>query len=247
VVKKEVGRMMADYEQLLETFYRSLLRPGDVVIDAGAHTGRHTLPMIRAVSPSGKVYAFEPLPFARFELERAAAATDPNSTVVMIYPYALSNREGTDDFVVAVDLPAYSGLKTRIYDGPCRTDKIQVQVRMLDHLFIEVERLEYIKIDAEGGELDILRGATAILDRLRPVVTFEFGANSIGNYGVTVEDMADFWLPKPYVLFDILGRPLSSDQFVQSAVKQEVWDYLAVPIERADRIIHSWRSAMNTV
>ena len=37
--------MVPDYEQMLETFYKGLLSPGDTCIDVGAHTGRHTLPM----------------------------------------------------------------------------------------------------------------------------------------------------------------------------------------------------------
>ncbi len=196
---------MPDYEQLLEEFYRTLLKPGDVAIDAGAHVGRHTVPIARAVAPGGQVFAFEPLPSARTQLEQAVAG----NAAVTVQPFALADREGEDEFVVAVDLPAYSGLKTRIYDGPTRLERIRVEVRMLDRLFANADRLDYIKIDAEGGELGILRGAAALLERFAPVVTFEFGANSLGSYGITVEDMAAFWADRPYAIFDILQRPLN--------------------------------------
>jgi len=162
---------------------------------------------------------------------------------VVVQPFALADREGEDEFVVAVDIPAYSGLKTRIYDGPTRVERIRVDVRTLDGLFAHADRLDYIKIDAEGGELGILRGATVLLERFAPVITFEFGANSLGSYGVTVEDMAEFWRDKRYMIYDILGRPLDSPRFAASAVTQEVWDYVALPEPRAAQIVAAWRAA----
>jgi FkbM family methyltransferase len=233
---------MPDYEQLLEYFYCSLLKAGDVAIDAGAHTGRPTLPIARAVAPGGRVFAFEPLPLARAQLDHSIAI---GAAGVSVYPYALADREGEDEFVVAVDLPAYSGLKTRIYDGPTRLERIRVDVRMLDSLLADADRLDYIKIDAEGGELGILRGAKALLARFAPVVTFEFGANSLGNYGITVEDMADFWVGRPYAIFDILQRPLNRDAFILSAKRQDVWDYVALPVDRAKGLLRRWQSHSN--
>ena len=230
---------MIDYEQLLEGFYTTLLRPGDVVVDVGAHTGRHTLPMIRAVAPGGQVFAFEPLPMARAQLERSIADRGPGVTV---FPYALADREGTDEFVVALDLPAYSGLKTRIYDAPTRLERISVEVRTLDGVLAGQRSVRYVKIDAEGGELGILRGATSMLARQRPVVSFEFGANSLASYGISVRDMAEFWSGKAYVLHDILGNPLDAGEFERSAVTQNVWDYLATPAEIADAVTANWRS-----
>lgn len=231
--------MTADYEQLLEQFYRTLLRPGDVAIDAGAHTGRHTVPIAQLIAPGGKVFAFEPLPFARAELERVTA----RDVGVVVQPFALSDQEGEDEFVVAVDMPGYSGLKTRTYDGQTRVERISVNVRTLDGLFAHANRLNYVKIDAEGGELGILRGSTALLERFAPVVTFEFGANSLGSYGITVEDMAEFWRDKKYLLYDILGRPLDLQRFAASAHTQEVWDYVALPEPRAAQVVAAWRAA----
>ena len=240
---RKANAIVLDYEQLLENFYRSLLRPGDVAIDVGAHTGRHTLPIACAVAPGGRVFAFEPLPFARAQLGEAVATDVPQ---VSVYPFALADRDAEDEFVVAVDLPAYSGLQTRIYDAPTRLERIRVEVRTLDGLFAQTNRVDYIKIDAEGGELAILRGATALLERCAPVVTFEFGANSLASYGITVEDMADFWRTKPYAIYDILGAPLDPRQLARSALEQKVWDYVALPEQRATQIVAAWRAALSS-
>ena len=154
------------------------------------------------------------------QLDQAVAAGDAG---VRVYPYALADRKGEDEFVVAVDLPAYSGLKIRTYDGPTRLERIRVDVRTLDGLFAVSDRLDYIKIDADGGDIGILRGATALLERFVPVVTFEFGANSLGSYGITVEDMAGFWRDKPYVIYDILGRELGPEQFMEAPSGRRCW------------------------
>jgi FkbM family methyltransferase len=230
--------LMPDFEQLLENFYRTFLKPGDVAIDCGAHTGRHTLPIARAVAPGGRVFAFEPLPLARAELDAAVAA---GASEIFVYPYALADREGEDDFVVAVDMPGYSGLKTRRYDGPTRLERIRVDVRTLDGLFVDADRLDYIKIDAEGGELGILRGALGLIRKFSPIVTFEFSISSLGSYGITVADMAAFWTDLRYEIFDIRQRPLNPDEFIQSANAQHVWDYVALPVDRAQELLRRWQ------
>jgi hypothetical protein len=79
------------------------------------------------------------------------------------------------------------------------------------------------------------------------VVTFEFGANSIGDYGITVGEMADFWIEREYRIFDILARPLATrDAFAESATVQSVWDYVALPGEAAslsERVFPELRSS----
>lgn len=82
----------------------------------------------------------------------------------------------------------------------------------------------------------------ALLDRFAPVVTFEFGASSVGGYGITVEDMAEFWRGKPFAIFDILGRRLGTEELIESTVKQEVWDYVALPVPRAEPILREWNA-----
>lgn len=50
------------FESTVRTVYETILSPGDVAVDVGAHVGKHTLPMARLVAPEGKIIAFEPIP-----------------------------------------------------------------------------------------------------------------------------------------------------------------------------------------
>jgi FkbM family methyltransferase len=231
-----------DFEARVQRVYEAVLRPGDVAIDVGAHRGRHLIPMARCVAPIGRVLAFEPLPVCREYLAASFARDWPDlGAIVTVHDCALGESSGRAEFVIARDAIGYSGLRERTYDVPTSLERIPVDVRRLDEFALNLASLAYIKIDAEGGELHILRGAREAIEKFRPVVTFEFGASAIGQYGVTVLEMADFWIERGYHLVDILGRPLPTrDAFAESATLQQIWDYVALPEGAgplADRVV----------
>lgn len=220
-----------DFEERVRRVYNEVLRDGDLAVDVGAHRGLHTLPMARAVAPGGRVWAFEPLPACRRELV-AALGNEPGpvAATVSVCREALSDFVGAADYVVAVDAPAYSGLRRRTYDVPTRLETMRVDVTTLDDVFGECDGLRFIKIDAEGGEYHILRGAHRCLRRYRPLICFEFGANAIAEYGVQSVAMATLLRRHGYRIYDILGDDVTEPAwFIASARRQEVWDYVAVP------------------
>ena len=226
---------VTDFEDVVQAVYEASLRSGDVAIDVGAHVGRHTIPMARAVAPTGKTHACEPLAQCQAALAERLVHEHPElEPVVTIYPYALSDHQGVAEFVVATAAPAYSGLRERVYDIPTALERIEVPLRTIDALFLDLPSLRYVKMDVEGGELDVCRGAAAVIEKFRPLVTFEFGINSAAGYRATPADMARFWLDRGYTLYDVEGRDLDLDAFIESATVQRVWDYVAVPTENCE-------------
>lgn len=224
-------RVPPDYEVLVQHVYEALLRPGDVAFDVGAHVGRHTAPMAHCVGPTGRVLAFEPLPSCADELRRASAAGR-----VEVHDCALGATPGHAEFVVAVDQPAYSGLRERLYDAPTRLERLPIDVRTLDEMTAGLRSLRLVKIDVEGGEVDVLRGGRATLLRLRPVVVFEFGLRAIGNYDCSPADAFGLLDEMGYRLHGIDGRLLDAESFTQAATMQRIYDYVAVPREDGDAI-----------
>jgi FkbM family methyltransferase len=221
-----------NYEVLVQETYEAILRNGDIAIDVGAHRGRHCLVMAEKVFPAGKVLAFEPLPMCRAGLEKEIAEYRPElAHILKVHPYALSDFAGHTEFVVAKDALAYSGLKKRQYDGPTELEHIPIDVKRLDDMCENLASVRYIKIDAEGGEYHILKGAVRTLQRCRPAVAFEFGVNSLAEYKVTPLQMAQFWTDQRYKVYDIRGTYLTEQEFVVSAERQLVWDYVAIPAE----------------
>lgn len=220
-----------DFETRLQHIYQQFLTIGAAVIDIGAHIGRHTIPIAKAVGSSGWVLAVEPLAECQqpllSNLNQAGVAS-----WVDIIDCALSDYTGTSDFIVAQNLLEFSGLRERIYDAPTLTVTRQVAVAQLDNLDLKKQPIRYIKIDAEGGELGILRGGAKLIARDRPIVSFEFGMNSARSYNILPEEMHDFWTQFNYSVIDILGNLLSKEAFVHSATTQQVWDYFAYPTEQ---------------
>jgi FkbM family methyltransferase len=224
--------MMPAYEAMLEQVYRSILKPGDLAFDVGAHTGRHSLPISRAVGPTGRVVGFEPLPFAFKTLSETAAAE--GATNLTLHNVALGENEGEATFTVVPEFPEYSGFKERKYHSDqIQTTQIKVQVRRLDSFRPENGRVRYIKVDAEGGELTILRSGRELIARDQPIVTFELGNASLVNYPYDAGDYFDYFADLQYRMFSIYGLPLNREQFVAMAERQFFWDYVALPAKEA--------------
>jgi len=219
-----------DFEQRIENLYRAVLRPGDRAVDCGAHAGRHTIAMARAVGPTGQVLAFEPLPEAYGRLlGNLASAGLRNVTAVN---RALGAEASTVPFVHVLGNPGFSGFRERVYPDPVTAREIvDVEVQRLDDV-AEGRAIRFIKVDVEGGDLLVLRGARATIGAARPFVTFELGDNSIARYDYTAADYFDFFAALDYDLFSVAGEPLDRDGLVESSRRQAVWDYVAVPRER---------------
>src|SRR5215510_1543200 len=94
--------------ETLEVF-RSFVRPGDIVIDVGAHVGFFTLFLGELVTCQGRVYSFEPDVRARKSLERSVAAS--KMEWVTVSPFALASKSGTTRFYLARGLGSSSAVK----------------------------------------------------------------------------------------------------------------------------------------
>lgn len=199
------------YDRLTRKVIRRLVRPGDTCIDVGSHRG-DILELMLKYSPEGNHFGFEPIPHLYQALHHKYASR------CRISPYALSDFNGEVDFQWVRNAPAYSGLKKRTYEtNEPEIEEIKVQARRLDDVMQEVEGLspacvpiKLIKIDVEGAEYQVLKGAMTTLRRDQPVVIFEFGLGASDHYGVTAEMMykllaeeaglqislLDYWLDK---------------------------------------------------
>jgi FkbM family methyltransferase len=173
------------YDRETVAVMKEILRPDSCCIDVGAHRGTILEHMAR-IAPRGTHYAFEPLPPLAAEL----AQRFPAAQVVAA---AVSDRRGRAEFVHVENDPAYSGLQTRIYDRPDPIlTRIQVEVTRIDDAIPPDTAIALIKLDIEGGEYHALLGAAATIRRCRPVLIFEAGRKSTGQYGIAPEALYRF-------------------------------------------------------
>jgi FkbM family methyltransferase len=174
------------YDRLARKVVEKILSSGSVCIDAGCHKGEF-LDLIRIHAPGVKHYAFEPIPeFIDFLINRYGSR-------VHIFPFALGDREGVTEFHHVKNAPAYSGILKRKYkvDNP-EIEKIQVKITTLDEVIPAAEKIDLIKIDVEGAEFDVLKGARKLLLDQKPFVIFEYGLGASDYYGTKPEEIFDF-------------------------------------------------------
>lgn len=164
-----VGRSLdryGEYSAAEAALLGRLLRPGAVVVEAGAHVGALTLALARAVAPGGAVLAFEPQRLG-FQLLCANLALNGIRAV-----HAEQAALGATPGWVTVPLldPAsscnFAGLSL---EGHAQGDRIR-RMRLDD---MHPERCDLLKIDVEGMEGAVLAGAAATIERLRPVLYVE--------------------------------------------------------------------------
>lgn len=134
-------------------FFAEYLRPGDVVIDVGANIGDTCIVCARTVGPSGRVFAFEPHPRVYGWLAENVKLNGVGNAVLA--NIALGDSDGTVMF---------SDVRRDDMNRVMRNGSgLVVQVRQLDRVLPSIARIALLKIDVEGFEIFVLRGARATL------------------------------------------------------------------------------------
>ena len=169
---------------------KHLVRAGDCVIDIGANVGTYTLALARMVSPTGCVWSFEPIP-ETFSILRSNVASFRLQNV-KAFDVALSSSDGS----VIMEIPDWAGGGENYYQsrivGPSSTQaglkRVVVTSKQLDEFFMDLagKRLAFVKIDVEGHEFDVLRGAERVLQHHRPAMLVEASGNPDGSDGAVV-------------------------------------------------------------
>lgn len=225
-----------DYEEILKNGYSKLILPNDVVIDVGAHTGRHLKNFIQLVGCYGMVHGIEPLP-EQFNYLKATY----RQTNTQLHNIALSDFEGQSDFCFAEGQPEESGLKQRIYNNPKEVipKNIKVQVRTINNYFEKIDRLSYVKIDAEGAEISILNGGEKIINKFRPFISVEYGYPSYSVYGLENVSLFNWAEKNNYYITDIYGNFIYTRELFKIACDSVYWDYFLVPMEKEGAFLKS--------
>jgi FkbM family methyltransferase len=165
-------------------------------IDIGCHKGE-ILDLILKSAPNGKHFAFEPLP----DFYENLVTKYHRHNNVSVSDIALSDVKRTTSFNYVVTNPAYSGLIKRQYDRPNEKDTvIEVKTDTLDNIIDPSQKIDFIKIDVEGGEYQVLLGAKNTILRCKPLIIFEHGKGASDAYGTTPENIYDYFEEVGYQL-----------------------------------------------
>ena len=200
------------YDALTLKIMQIVLEEDSTFIDVGCHKGE-LLDEALKIAPKGKHYAFEPIPYLYKKL------VSSHGNVAIIKNVALSDKRGTSTFQFVKTNPAYSGLKKRSYPKKEDIEEIEVVLDTMDNQLKTAEKVNLIKIDVEGGEMGVLKGAVNTLKKWSPVVIFEHGIGASDYYGTTPEEMWEFLNENDYCIFSLRGfvankTSLTIEQFI---------------------------------
>ena len=203
-----------------------VLREDSSCIDVGAHMGAVLYHLVR-LAPQGHHHAFEPIPHLAAELRRLFPG-------VAVHEAAASDRSGEADFHHVVTNPGYSGIRRRTYLRDERVELIPVRLCRIDDVVPDDRRIDFVKIDVEGAELEVLRGAAGTLRRWSPYVVFEHGVGASDHYGTTPSAVHRFLVGECGLsIFDMDGAgPFSEDEFAAVYARNDRWNFLARPYRR---------------
>ena len=201
------------YDRLTKEIMKQSIFYNYNCIDVGCHKGE-MLEMMLKYSPTGKHYAFEPIPYLFKELEKKY------KNRASVFPFALSDKSGHSTFQLVKNAPAYSGIKKRRYDiSNPEIEEIEVEMKTLDEVVPPNEVIDFIKIDVEGGEFAVLKGAKKLLAENKPIVLFECGKGACDYYGTNPLELYDFITHETGLkIFTLKGfikknLPLTKDDF----------------------------------
>lgn len=174
-----------DYDAQTTAVMKCILNENSNCVDVGCHAGTF-LDEILNLAPGGTHFGFEPIP----DLYRNLKDKYAQYANVTIYGYALSDSSGETSFQHVISNKAYSGIKQRRYDRPNETiEEIKVTMQCLDDIVPKDLPIHFIKIDVEGAELQVLKGAIRTIQRYKPVIVFEHGLGAADHYGTKPEDI----------------------------------------------------------
>jgi FkbM family methyltransferase len=223
-----------DYERIETAFVRRHVREGMAVVDVGANLGWFTAHLALLVGPNGRVDAFEP----RSDLMDLLTKTMAENRLanVTTHNFALGHQNSHGQVIWSVH-DVNPGGTNLVYSDVAMPDIMaqSVVVKTLDTC--TPHRVDFIKIDVEGSELLVFKGAKRILSEDRPVILVEINpSNLLRTSGISATEFGLFVEKLDYRLYEIgtngcCGRQIQTSEL--SAIETLV-NVAMLPEERAE-------------
>jgi FkbM family methyltransferase len=204
------------YDDFPKKICEPFLTPEGTCIDVGANVGFWSCWFAR-VKTTGVVYSFEP---SQRNFTRLMGNAELNQLARRIRGYrcGLSNSEETRVLYRSSDYGSLSVEKPTENSATDSNNEGVVELRMLDSFLPEINTpIEFIKIDVEGFEYEVIAGGIELIKRDKPAILFEVNAHYLLGKGVTLQSLVDL-LPSEYSFYSLHGdhvRKLNCDMLLK--------------------------------
>lgn len=174
----EARMLVSKWEPTTVALIRALVPEGGVCLDVGANVGALTIAMAESVGPGGRVYAFEPGPLPHSRLMRNIALNPSIADRVDALQLGVADRSGTLGWS-----PDEHGNPANATMHRAQGTSVPVRVVSIDEYFAEapLPRLDFVKIDVEDMEYEVLAGGVGTWARYGPVLYFESEARALAT------------------------------------------------------------------
>lgn len=224
------------YEEGEWRFISRFIKPGTVCFDIGANQGFHTILLSKQLKSQGKVYAFEPVAGELRKLRRNLLLNDCSN--VALEGIAVGATDGVTDMTICLD---GHGSRSSIQPPPAevkaRTRIEKVPIITLDSYaeHKDIRQLDFVKVDVEGGERDVLRGGENVIKRFRPVMMIEMADITTERFGYPAADNYKFLESLGFTMFEV-----TLDGLLRAASPKESYreNLIAIPIEKLHMVYH---------
>ncbi len=186
------------YDPFETEVLKNQIKKGDVVLDLGANIGFFTLIFAKLVGEEGKVFAFEPDP-DNFSLLKKNIEINGYQNVILVHK-AVSNETGKTRLYLSSEASDH-----RIYDSYDGRKSIEIETTRLDDYFNKYNgRIDFIKMDVQGAEWAVIKGASSLLQKTKNLkITTEFWPIGLKRFGVEPQEYLKLLLKHCFQLYNI--------------------------------------------
>ena len=207
-----------------------------VAFDIGANIGSMTLRFSQMV-PHGRVYAFEPTDYAFKKLLRNISMNPGLSERIIPIQVFVSDHSESDSRIEAYaswKVNGKSPVTHPLHGGTIQTATAVSAITLDDFCEKEdIQRVDLIKIDTDGHELKVLRGARKTVEKFRPCIIFEVGLYVMEEHNITFKDYFDYFLSAGYILVNSKdGKVVKLENYFKQIPLNATTDIIALSLGR---------------
>ena len=190
-----------DYEAENFSFLKAVCKKNGTVLDIGAHIGLFSSITAKVIGSRGKIYAFEPTSNTIAVLQQTIRINRLEHIVEPI-KQAMGKEVGTTTFFIS-DNEADNSNSLVSYKVDREINGVEVDINTIDNFVssMELASVDFIKIDAEGAEYDVLKGGIDVFNALRPFCILAIHPEPIAKKGDKMEDIYDLLVQLNYKIF----------------------------------------------
>ena len=215
--------LQGGFEPSTISSYKKIVEKGDVVIDIGANIGAHTLPLAAMVGEKGRVIAFEPTDYACKKLQTNLNLNKKLVSRVTVVQALLAGNSKNDK---PNSIPSSWSLEREsensihpIHRGTYQSLDGAFVVKLYEWVAAnDLKRVDFIKIDVDGHEIDVIEGGYQMLERFSPTIIMEFSEYIFEERGRSFSELIDILKKLKYSCYTTAGQKLDMDESLKKHI-----------------------------